>query len=298
MHAAIRDRHELATQLQRAVDLGQLRLVYQPIVSLETRQPAGLEALVRWQHPDRGMVAPGEFIEIAEENGAILPIGRWVLAEACRDAARWGLDRASLFLCVNVSAREIQQPDFVLAVEATLAEAGLPAHTLSLEITETALLKATPSTIATLEALRRLGVRVVIDDFGTGYFSLSHLRQFPVDTLKIAGEFVQVPDSDSRSAALAGAIVAMSDSLSIETVAEGIEEASQADRMLALGCTYGQGYFFARPVHPEEVPAIIGREAASDGPTPSQRAAAAGRTDERRGMRLPRPSPSVDASPA
>jgi len=298
MHAAIRDRHELATQLQSAVELGQLRLVYQPIVSLETRQPAGLEALVRWQHPDRGMVAPGEFIEIAEENGAILPIGRWVLAEACRDAARWGLDRASLFLCVNVSAREIQQPDFVLAVEATLAEAGLPAHTLSLEITETALLKATPSTIATLEALRRLGVRVVIDDFGTGYFSLSHLRQFPVDTLKIAGEFVQVPDSDSRSAALAGAIVAMSDSLSIETVAEGIEEANQADRMLALGCTYGQGYFFARPVRPEEVPAIIGREAASDGPTPSQRAAAAGRTDERRGMRLPRPAPSVDASPA
>jgi len=116
--------------------------------------------------------------------------------------------------------------------------------------------------------------------------------------LKIAGEFVQVPDSDSRSAALAGAIVAMSDSLSITTVAEGIEEASQADRMLALGCTYGQGYFFARPVHPDEVPAIIGREAASDAATRSRRAAVADRADERRGMRLPRPAPSVDASPA
>src|SRR6185369_450087 len=262
MHAAIRDRHELATQLQSAVELGQLRLVYQPIVSLKTRQPAGLEALVRWQHPERGMVAPGDFIEIAEENGAILPIGRWVLQEACRDAARWGLDRAALFLCVNVSAREMQQPDFVLAVEAALTEAGLPPSSLSLEITETALLKATPATIATLEALRRMGVRVVIDDFGTGYFSLSHLRQFPVDVLKVALEFVQVPESDSRSAALAGAIVAMSDSLGITTVAEGIEEAAQAERMLALGCTYGQGYYFARPVRPEEVPAIIGRPAA------------------------------------
>jgi diguanylate cyclase (GGDEF)-like protein len=291
MHAAIRDRHELGTQLQSAAELGQLRLVYQPIVSLKTGRPAGLEALVRWHHPDRGMVAPGEFIEIAEENGAILPIGRWVLEEACRDAVRWGLDGASLFLCVNVSAREIQQPDFVLAVEATLADAGLPARCLSLEITETALLKATPATIATLESLRRLGVHVVIDDFGTGYFSLSHLRQFPVDTLKIAGEFVQVPDSDSRSAALAGAIVAMSDSLSITTVAEGIEEASQAERMLALGCTYGQGYFFARPVAPDEVPAIIGvPDVAPAAPAdPARRAA------DRRGLRLPRPAPAVDA---
>jgi EAL domain-containing protein (putative c-di-GMP-specific phosphodiesterase class I) len=261
---------------------------------LETGKPAGLEALVRWQHPERGLVAPGEFIEIAEENGAILPIGRWVLQQACQDAVRWGLDRAALFLCVNVSAREIQQPDFVLAVEAALADAGLPPKSLSLEITETALLKATPATIATLEALRRLGVRVVIDDFGTGYFSLSHLRQFPVDTLKIAGEFVQVPDSDSRSAALAGAIVAMSDSLGITTVAEGIEDAAQAERMLALGCTYGQGYFFARPVPPHEVPAIIAVADVSP-PTTNDRPA---RSEHRPGLRLPRPAASVDPSPA
>jgi predicted signal transduction protein with EAL and GGDEF domain len=248
MHTAIRDRHELGAQLQHAVELGQLRLVYQPIVDLRDGVLAGVEALVRWQHPERGLVAPGEFIEIAEENGAILPIGRWVLREACREASGWsGLD-ADTFLCVNVSAREIQQPGFVEAVQEALAAAGMAAARLSLEITETALLKATPSTIATLEALRDLGVSVVIDDFGTGYFSLSHLRQFPVDVLKIASEFVQVPYSDSKTAALAGAIVAMGRSLGIKTVAEGIETAEQAARMRDLGCAYGQGYFFAKPV--------------------------------------------------
>jgi diguanylate cyclase (GGDEF)-like protein len=251
MHAAIRERHELGAQLQRAVDLGQLRLVYQPIVALDSGQVAGVEALVRWQHPDRGLITPGEFIEIAEENGAILPIGRWVLREACQHAGNWqreGLVPRGTFLCVNVSAREVQQPDFVAAVRTTLHEAGMDPGSLMLEITETALLKATTPTIATLNELRQLGVRVVIDDFGTGYFSLSHLRQFPVDALKIASEFVQVSSADARSAALAGAIVALSQSLDIETVAEGIETAEQAKRMEALGCRYGQGYYFARPM--------------------------------------------------
>ena len=253
MHAAIRDRHELGNQLQSAVELGQLRVVYQPIVVLATGRTAGVEALVRWDHPDRGVVSPGEFIEIAEENGAILPIGRWVLREACRQAGRWVPEAEPLFLSVNVSAREIQQPDFVDSVRSSLAEAGLDPARLNLEITETALLKATPTTIATLEELRTMGVRIVIDDFGTGYFSLSHLRQFPVDTLKIASEFVQTPRTDAKSAALAGAIVAMSDSLEITTVAEGIEDTDQAARMRALGCTYGQGYFFARPLSPEDL---------------------------------------------
>jgi diguanylate cyclase (GGDEF)-like protein len=254
MHAAIRERHELGAQLQRAVELDQLRLVYQPIVALDSGQVAGVEALVRWQHPDRGLITPSEFIEIAEENGAILPIGRWVLREACQHAGNWqreGLVPRGTFLCVNVSAREVQQPDFVAAVHAALVEAGLEPGSLMLEITETALLKATTPTIATLDELRKLGVRVVIDDFGTGYFSLSHLRQFPVDALKIASEFVQVSSADARSAALAGAIVALSQSLDIETVAEGIETAEQAKRMEALGCRYGQGYFFARPMEQE-----------------------------------------------
>jgi diguanylate cyclase (GGDEF)-like protein len=256
MHAAIRARHELGAQLQHAVDLDQLRLVYQPIVSLGSGRIAGLEALVRWQHPDRGLVAPGEFIEIAEENGAILPIGRWVMREACERAVAWqrdGVIPPGLFICVNVSAREIQQPGFVGAVEEALAWAGLEPTRLILEITETAVIKASSPTVATLEALQTLGVRVVIDDFGTGYFSLSHLRQFPVDALKIASEFVQVTEGDSRSAALADAIVALGDSLKIATVAEGIETKEQAERMRSLGCTYGQGYFFAKPLTAAEV---------------------------------------------
>ncbi len=262
MHAAIRERHELGAELQTAVELGQLRVVYQPIVSLATGTMAGVEALVRWDHPERGIVPPGDFIEIAEENGAILPIGRWVLREACRQATAWSPDVSAepLFLAVNVSAREIQQVDFVESVASTLAGAQLDPHRLRLEITETALLKATPTTIATLESLRELGVHVVIDDFGTGYFSLSHLRQFPVDTLKIASEFVQTP-GDPKSAALAGAIVAMSDSLRISTVAEGIEDADQAARMRDLGCTFGQGYYFARPMPADAIAPVVTKPA-------------------------------------
>lgn len=251
MHAAIRARHELGAQLQQAVELGQLRVVYQPIVSLDSGRISGLEALVRWQHPERGMVTPGEFIEIAEENGAILPIGRWVLREACERAVAWqasGMTPPGLFISVNVSAREIQQPGFVGAVEETLAWAGLEPTRLILELTETALIKATTATVATLDSLRALGVRIVIDDFGTGYFSMSHLRQFPVDALKIAAEFVQVDEGDARSAVLADAIVALGDSLGIATVAEGIETEEQAERMRSLGTTFGQGYFFAAPV--------------------------------------------------
>jgi predicted signal transduction protein with EAL and GGDEF domain len=253
MHAAIRERNEMGVQLQRAVELGQLRLMYQPIVDLADGGLVAVEALVRWQHPERGMVSPGEFIEIAEENGAILPIGRWILREACREAMSWPSIAPSVFLCVNVSAREIQQPGFVVAVREALSEAGMAATRLCLEITETALLRATPKTIETLESLRQLGVRIAIDDFGTGYFSLSHLRQFPVDILKIAGEFVQGQERDTKSAALAGAIVAMGRSLEIRTVAEGIETAEQAARMLEFGCAYGQGYHFAQPIPGSEL---------------------------------------------
>jgi diguanylate cyclase (GGDEF)-like protein len=256
MHAAIRERHELGAELQRAVELEQLRLVYQPIVDLGTGRLAGVEALVRWQHPERGLIPPGQFIEIAEENGSILPIGHWVLREACRETGAWTRTEATpdgLFVCVNVSAREIQQPGFVDGVRDTIREAGLDATRLVLEITETALLKATPSTIATLGELRSLGVKMVIDDFGTGYFSLSHLRQFPVDALKIASEFVQDAEVGSRSSALAGAIVALSQSLQIKTVAEGIETAEEAERMKALGCTFGQGFYFDRPLPPETI---------------------------------------------
>ena len=251
MHEAIRERHELSVDLQRAIELDQLRLVYQPIVDLTTSRPAGVEALARWEHPVRGMIQPDRFIEIAEENGAILPIGRWILREACMEASRWrigGHVPEEIFVSVNVSAKEVQQAGFVDAVRDILNESGLAPRRLILELTETALLKANAATVDILTELRELGVRMVIDDFGTGYFSLSHLRQFPVDALKIAAEFVQDSDVGSRSSALAGAIVAMSRSLGIMTVAEGIETTAQAARMRALGCHYGQGFHFSRPI--------------------------------------------------
>jgi diguanylate cyclase (GGDEF)-like protein len=263
MHVALRERNELSVELKRAVELEQLRLVFQPIIEMATGRYAGVEALVRWHHPEKGLISPGKFIEIAEENGSIVSIGHWVLRETCAQAGRWvreGRAPRSMFFGVNVSAREVQQPGFVEGVRATLSETGLEAENLVLEITETALLKATPGTIATLAELRSLGVRTVIDDFGTGYFSLSHLRQFPIDILKIAGEFVQDADSDPKSPALARAIVAMGRSMNMATVAEGIETAAQAASMRALGCTYGQGYFFSMPLSSEDVIAAFARE--------------------------------------
>ncbi len=251
MHEAMRERHELSVDLQRAADLDQLALMFQPIMDLRNGALAGVEALVRWHHPTHGLIMPDRFIEIAEETGTILPIGRWVLRRACLEASEWlaqGRVPPETFVSVNVSAREIQQLGFVDGVKAVLGESGLDPKRLVLEITETALLRATPATVATLEAVRAMGVRTVIDDFGTGYFSLSHLRQFPVDALKIAKEFVQDVDEASKSSALAGAIIAMSRSLGIETVAEGIETSEQADRMQRLGCAFGQGYAFARPM--------------------------------------------------
>ena len=265
MHEAMRERHELSVDLQRAVDLDQLTLLYQPIMDLRTGRIAGVEGLLRWHHPTHGLVMPGRFIEIAEESGAILPIGHWVLRQACREVAGWiedGTAPADMSVSVNVSAREIQQLGFLDSVKAVLAESGLDPTRLMLEITETALLRATPSTIATLNGVRALGVRTVIDDFGTGYFSLSHLRQFPIDTLKIASEFVQDTDAASKSSALAGAIVAMSRSLDIETVAEGIETQEQADRMRDLGCAFGQGFAFAHPLTGDDLLATFGTAAA------------------------------------
>ncbi len=256
MHVALRERNDLSVELKRAVELDQLRLVYQPIIDLATGRYAGVEALVRWQHPERGLIAPGRFIEIAEENGAILSIGRWVLRETCAQAGRWlreGLAPASMFFGVNVSAREVQQPGFVDGVRDTLVETGLEPTNLVLEITETALLRATPATISTLAEVRALGVRTVIDDFGTGYFTLSHLRQFPIDILKIAGEFVQDANADPKSPALARAIIAMGRSMNMATVAEGIETAQQAASMRALGCTYGQGFHFSVPLSGADV---------------------------------------------
>jgi diguanylate cyclase (GGDEF)-like protein len=265
MHETIRERHELSVELQRAIELNQIRIAYQPIVDLTTGRPMGVEALARWEHPTRGLIPPARFIELAEENGTIVPMGRWILRQACTEVSTWrigGHVPEDIFVSVNVSAKEIQQPGFVGAVAGILADTGLTPRRLVVELTETALLKANPATIEILNQLRDLGVRMVIDDFGTGYFSLSHLRQFPVDALKIAAEFVQDSDPASRSWALAGAIVAMGRSLGIATVAEGIESPAQAARMRAMGCTYGQGFHFARPLPTDAVVRAFGLDPA------------------------------------
>jgi diguanylate cyclase len=247
---------DLGAELQHAVDLGQLGLVFQPVVALESGRISGLEALVRWNHPKLGTVPPSEFIEIAEANGAILPIGRWVLRQACEQVAAWkraGVVPPDTFVCVNVSAREVRGAGFVGAVEEALAWSEMSPSRLIVEIAEPALGRADPATLGPLAALRAIGVRVVIDDFGTGKLALSQLQAFGVDALKIAPQFVQVDDEAAGPARLAKAIVALCESLGMATVAEGIETQEQAERMRALGCTFGQGYFFARPLTAQDI---------------------------------------------
>lgn len=193
-------RREIGTELQRAVDLGELDLVFQPVVALTSGRIAGLEALVRWQHRQAKPVPTGNLIDIAEENGANLPVGRWVLRRACENVAAWqkaGVIPPDTFFCVSVTAREVREAGFVGAVEEALAWSGIAPSRLFLEISETALGRAASATFSTLDALRAIGVRVVIDDFGTGELALSHLRVFGVDGLKIAGELVQGEDRKS-----------------------------------------------------------------------------------------------------
>ena len=250
MHAALVERHALATELAKSVGRGELLVHYQPIVALADGAIYGVEALVRWRHPTRGIIGPDEFIPLAHESGAILALGRWVLLESCREAAGWrrdlGLDR--FVLSVNLSAAQLQQVDFVTDLESILAETRFPAQDLVLELTESAMFHDTQTTIARLDSLRALGIRIAIDDFGTGYSSLGYLRRFRVDILKIAREFIGSADGGSHDWAFARAMVALGDTLDLRVIAEGIEDPGQLAALRDLGCEFGQGYLFARPV--------------------------------------------------
>jgi diguanylate cyclase (GGDEF)-like protein len=262
MHAAIVARHALSAELTRSMGRGELAVHYQPIVELGTGRIAGAEALVRWLHPTRGTVSPDEFIPLAEENGLILTLGRWVIAEACEQVAAWergpGL-APDFFMSVNLSPLQLQQAEFIAEIESILKSTGLAPERLVVELTETAMFQDTETTLAKLEALRTLGVRIALDDFGTGYSSLGYLRRFPVDILKIAREFVVPAASEPGDWAFAHAIVALGTTLGLKIVAEGIEEAAQADRLRQLGCDLGQGFFFARPVEAGALEAAIRR---------------------------------------
>ncbi len=264
MLRTVRSRHDVGAELQLAVDRGEFQLRYQPVVSLESGAIVGAEALVRWNHPTRGEVAPDEFIGTAEENAIIVPIGRWVLDEACREAARWAVAQPGVtpWVAVNLSARQLLHPTLLDDVRATLAASGLPPASLVLEVTETVLLNDAEAAIEVLGALRAEGIQIALDDFGTGYSSLSYLHRFPIDILKIAQGFVDVEDSKDERWILAQAIVALGKALGLKVIAEGVERRAQVQRLKAAGCEFAQGFFFARPLHAETLTAEFARDTA------------------------------------
>jgi EAL domain-containing protein (putative c-di-GMP-specific phosphodiesterase class I) len=228
------------------VQRDEFELHYQAVVSLATDRIVAFEALIRWHHPERGLVPPLEFIGLAEETDLIVPIGRWVLQEACARAAGWQAGGAPIAVNVNLSARQLADAHLVDDVAAALAASGLAPGLLVLEITESVLMRDPEPAGRRLEQLKQLGVRIAIDDFGTGYSSLEYLHRFPVDELKMAKPFVDALGAGDEE--LASAILKLSDTLKLATVAEGIERAEQLDRLRELGCHLGQGFHLARPL--------------------------------------------------
>jgi EAL domain-containing protein (putative c-di-GMP-specific phosphodiesterase class I) len=253
LHVWERLQHE--TELRRALDAGEFTIYYQPVVNLDTGEPAEVEALVRWQHPQRGLVPPIDFIPLAEETGVILSMGRGVLEQACAQVARWRRDvpgASDLVLSVNISPRQFRHPRFPEDVRRVLDETGLPARALKLEITENAGLDNSDETVGIMRQLKALGVGIAIDDFGTGYSALSYLRYYPIDTLKLDLLFTGGVDS-AEDIAIVRAVIAFANSLNLTVIAEGIETDRQADQLRSLGCKLGQGYYFARPLPAPEL---------------------------------------------
>jgi diguanylate cyclase (GGDEF)-like protein len=254
------DRLHTESALRRALEREEFRVFFQPEVSIETGDIVGLEALVRWEHPERGLLAPAEFIALAEETGLIVPIGTWVLRDACRLASRWQMERGTdepLTVRVNVSARQLADDKLPGIVADVLADTGMdPAH-LCLEVTESVLIEDPESSTETLTALKRLGVQIAVDDFGTGYSSLEHLRRFPIDCVKIDRSFVRgLPDS-SDDMAIVGAVIELGHALRLSVAAEGVETAEQLGKLQSAGCDTAQGFLFSRPEHPDVLEQVL-----------------------------------------
>ncbi|MEW6059060.1 MAG: EAL domain-containing protein [Actinomycetota bacterium] len=251
MHDTALRRLELKADLQRATDHNEFILHYQPVIELETGGICGLEALLRWNHPQRGLIPPLEFIPLAEETGLINPIGNWVLREACRQAVllheRFGSD-PPLYMAVNLSARQLQRPEIVAEIAEVLMDTGLDPCSLILEITESVMMRDVDLSIQRLTELKELGVKLAVDDFGTGYSSLNYIRRFPVDILKVDKSFVDGVNRGGEESALTAAIIELAGILKLRPVAEGIERADQLEMLLDLHCDLGQGYYFARPL--------------------------------------------------
>jgi len=259
MQQAVQARLELEMDLRTALDEDQLFLEYQPIFELATMTPTGVEALVRWRHATRGRIPPDVFIPIAEEGPLIVRIGRWVLLESCRQAARWAADGLVVPVSVNVSGRQLDSEDFPATVAQVLAETGLDPNLLTLELTETVLMRTAERTVERLNEVRSLGVKLAIDDFGTGYSSLTYLHRFPVDILKIDRSFIAglARADDARS--FLRALVQLGKSFSLTVVAEGIEDEHQVAELRAAACDRGQGYLYARPGPPAAIKAVWAR---------------------------------------
>jgi diguanylate cyclase (GGDEF)-like protein/PAS domain S-box-containing protein len=260
MHTAALDRLDLAGDLEGAVERGEFMLEYQPILTLASGEVAGVEALVRWNHPTRGQIQPDGFISLAEETGAIIELGRWVLGEACRQACAWYDEftpEPPFAMNVNVSARQLLYPGFVDDVARALRECPIERGSLVLEITESVMMRDTQASLAILRQLKDLGVRLAIDDFGTGYSSLGYLRQFPFDILKIDRSYLAAGGEHSNDQDLERAIVDLGRTLKLEIVAEGVEQAEQLVRLKSLHCELGQGFYFARPMAPGKIREVL-----------------------------------------
>jgi len=260
MHTAALRRLQLEEALREAIYGEQLRLAYQPKVSLASGEIVGCEALVRWQDPERGLIPPVEFIPLAEETGLIVPLGNWVIREACRQAVAWDVcgiepssDATPFLISVNLSARQFEQPDLVLNIAAILSETGLPAQHLMIELTETVIMDNAESSVERLQQLKQLGVCIAIDDFGTGYSSLAYLQRFPVDVLKIDRGFVDGLGRQPEAAAIVAATIGLAHALGIRVVGEGVENEAQLRHLRDIACDFAQGYYFARPLPPEQM---------------------------------------------
>jgi diguanylate cyclase (GGDEF)-like protein len=246
-------RLKIENDLRRALDADEFRLFYHPLMSLEDESIVGCEALLRWDHPDRGLVPPDDFIPIAEESGLILPIGEWVLENACRQARRWRSEGKDIAVSVNLAPRQLAQAGLPETVRRILKHTGLPAPALCVEITEGAVIESSQATAASLHGLRKLGVRIAMDDFGTGYSSLGYLRSLPVDVIKLDRAFVNSLPKNREDQAIVSAIMALGNSLGLTVVAEGVETRSQLTELRRLGCRFVQGFYFGKPLPPEDL---------------------------------------------
>jgi diguanylate cyclase (GGDEF)-like protein/PAS domain S-box-containing protein len=261
LNATALERQVIEGGLRHAIERDELALYYQPKVNLATGAICGVEALIRWRHPLRGLLYPSQFMSVAEESGLIVPIGRWVLGEGCRQAKAWqdaGLP--PMQIAINVSAVELRNKDFVEGVRTVLQETGLEPRYLELELTETYLMQDAKSTATVLETLKDMGVRLALDDFGTGYSSLSYMRRFPIDTLKIDQSFVRNLATDADDASIVSAVINMGSSLHMRVVAEGIETREQLAMLREQHCPEGQGYYFSHPVIADRIAPLLKRD--------------------------------------